>query len=130
MRLSPRDPLIGFWHAMLGDAELNLGHFDASIDQYHKAIDVGFRAFIPYANLAAVYALEGKMEETKAPLGEARRLNPGYTVKWAIAHAPNIPPKFEGLRKAGLQMRRDRVDPPNRAFRRKIAPPLRELGLR
>ena len=29
----------------LGDAELGLGHFDAAIDEYHKAIDVGYRAF-------------------------------------------------------------------------------------
>ena len=68
--------------------------------QWH--IDVGFRTFIPYANLAAVYALEGKMEEAKAPFAEARRLNPSWTVKWAIAHAPNIPVLFEGLRKAGV----------------------------
>ena len=101
-RLSPRDPWIGLWHVNLGDAELNLGHFDASIAEYQKAIDVGFRTFIPYANLAAVYALEGKMEEAKAPFAEARRLNPSWTVKWAIAHAPNIPVLFEGLRKAGL----------------------------
>jgi adenylate cyclase len=102
MRLSPRDPGIGVWHVLLGDAELNLGHFDASIDENHKAIDVGFRTYVPYADLAAVYALEGKMEEAKAALAEARRLNPGLTVKWVIAHAPNTPALFEGLRKAGL----------------------------
>jgi hypothetical protein len=42
------------------------------------------------------------MEEAKAALAEARRLNPGLTVKWVIAHAPNTPALFEGLRKAGL----------------------------
>jgi hypothetical protein len=35
-------------------------------------------------------------------LTEARRLNPSLTVKWAIAHSPNLPKAFEGMRKAGL----------------------------
>ena len=42
------------------------------------------------------------MDEAKPALAEARRLNPNLTVKWAIAHSPNLPKQFEGLRKAGL----------------------------
>ena len=42
------------------------------------------------------------MDEAKPPLAEARRLNPNLTVKWKIAHSPNLPKQFEGLRKAGL----------------------------
>ena len=102
MRLSPRDPFIGLFHVQMGDAELGLGHFDAAIDEYHKATDAGFRPFFAYSNLAAAYALEGKMDEAKAALAEAFRLNPKLTVKWMIAHTPNLPPVFEGLRKAGL----------------------------
>ena len=102
MRLSPRDPEIGFRHNQLGNIEPNLGHFDAAIDEYHRAIDAGFRTFIPYVDLAAAYALEGKMEEGKLPLAEARRLNPKLTVKWLMAHAPNLPILFDGLRRAGL----------------------------
>jgi adenylate cyclase len=102
MRLSPRDPLIGLFHLQLGDAELGLGHFDAAIDEYHKAADSGFRSFVAYSNLAAAYALEGKIDEAQSALSEARRLNPKLTVKWMIAHTPNLPPVFEGLRKAGL----------------------------
>ena len=52
--------------------------------------------------LAAAYALEGKMDEAKSALAEARRLNPNLTVKWFIAHSPNVPKAIEGLRKAGL----------------------------
>ena len=102
MRLSPRDPFIGLFHVQLGDAELGLGHFDAAIDEYHKATDTGYRPFFAYSNLAAAYALEGKMDEAKTALAEARRLNPKLTVKWMIAHTPNLLPVFEGLRKAGL----------------------------
>jgi adenylate cyclase len=102
MRLSPRDPRIGVFHMVSGDAELGLGHFDAAIDEYRNATDSGFRPFTAYTNLAAAYALKGKMDEAKTALAEARRLNPKLTVKWMIAHTPNLPPVFEGLRKAGL----------------------------
>jgi adenylate cyclase len=102
MRLSPRDPVIGMFHVILGDAELGLGHFDAAIDEYHNAIDASYRVFFAYSNLAAAYALEGKMDEAKTALAEARRIFPNLTVKWMIAHTPNLPPVFQGLRKAGL----------------------------
>ena len=102
MRLSPRDPLIGLFHVFAGEAEISLGHFDAAIDEYHKAIDSGFRPFFAYADLAAAYAHAGRMEEAKTALAEARRLNPNLTVKWMIEHTSNLPAVFDGLRKAGL----------------------------
>ena len=102
IRLSPRDPRIGLWLVTLGDAELGLGHVDAAVDEYHKAIDAGWRAYQPYRGLAAAYALGGKMEEATSALAEARRLNPQLTLKWEQTHSVNIPPLLEGLRKAGL----------------------------
>ena len=42
------------------------------------------------------------MEEAQTALAEARRLNPQLTVAWLTAHAPDVPPLFDGLRKAGL----------------------------
>ena len=83
----------------VANPELEQGHYDASIDELHKAIETGYRSYIPYANLAAAYALQGKMDEAKSSLAEARRINPSLTVKWAIAHSPKA---FEGMRKAGL----------------------------
>ena len=76
MRLSPRDPFIGLFHVQLADAELGLGHFDAAIDEYRNATDVGYRAFPAYSNLAAAYALEGKMDEAKTALAEGRNQLP------------------------------------------------------
>jgi adenylate cyclase len=102
MRLSPRDPGSGFWHVQLGDVALNAGQLDLAIDEYHRAIDLGFRTFIPYGNLAAVHALQGKEDQSKAELAEALRLKPDLTMKWFVAHAPNLPKLFEGYRKAGL----------------------------
>jgi adenylate cyclase len=102
MRLSPRDPGSGFWHVQLGDVAVNAGQLDLAIDEYHRAIDLGFRTFIPYGNLAAVHALQGKEDQSKAELAEALRLKPDLTMKWFVAHAPNLPKLFEGYRKAGL----------------------------
>ena len=102
MRLSPRDPEMPSRLISLGMAEIGLGHFDAAIDQFQKAIDAGAHYFVPYVNLAAAYELEGKTEEAETALAEARRLNPQLTVKWLIDHAPNLPQLFEGVRKAGL----------------------------
>jgi tetratricopeptide (TPR) repeat protein len=94
--------MIGIFRVELGDAEINLGHFDAAIDEYRKAIDSGFRTFFSYANLSAAYAHAGRIDEAKAALAEARRLNPKLTVKWMKEHTPNLPAVFDGLRKAGL----------------------------
>jgi TolB-like protein/Flp pilus assembly protein TadD len=102
MRLSPRDPDLPFLHVAVGNAELGLGHFEAAIDEYHNALDLGARTFFVYTNLAAAYALAGKMDEAKAALSEARRLNPAITIKWMIEHTTNNPAVFDGLRKAGL----------------------------
>ena len=72
------------------------------VDESLKAIDLGYVTFVVYRNLAAAYGLEGKIEEAKAAVADARRLNPKLTVKLVIAHAINIPALIDGLRKAGL----------------------------
>jgi tetratricopeptide (TPR) repeat protein len=102
MRLSPRDLRMGNWHNQIGIAELEQGHFDATIDEFHKAVDAGYRAYLVYGNLAAAFAFDGKMDEAGPALAEARRLNPKFAIKYEMALAPNLPHMFEGLRKAGL----------------------------
>jgi adenylate cyclase len=102
MRLSPRDPRIGQWHNLMAGAELGLGHFDAAIDEANKAIDAGWRSFYSYQNLAAALALKGDIGQAKAPLAEARRLNPKLSVKWLVGNEPFLQPAFDALRKAGL----------------------------
>jgi adenylate cyclase len=102
MRLSPRDPNIGAWHDFKSEAELGLGHFDAAIEEANKAIDAGYRVFLPYTLLTVAYALKGNPEEAKAALAEARRLNPNLTVKLMHERYPDFPWVSEALRKAGL----------------------------
>ena len=102
MRLSPRDPALSQWHNFMADAEIGLGHFDSAIDESSKAIDGGYRVFYSYLNLAVAHAFKGEMDEAKAALTEARRLNPKLSVKWLTERKPVLQPAFDGLRKAGL----------------------------
>jgi tetratricopeptide (TPR) repeat protein len=80
IKLSPRDPLLGFATKYLGDAELGLRQFDAAIPDYHRAIDLGMKNMWPYASLAAASALAGKMDDAKTALAEALRLEPKLTI--------------------------------------------------
>ena len=41
MRAGPRGPEFGIFHLIVGDAEISLGHVDAAIDEYRKAIGLG-----------------------------------------------------------------------------------------
>ncbi len=102
IRLSPRDPEIDWWYLILGEAELGLRNLDATIDEAQKAIGAGDRTSASYLELAAANALSGKMDEAKAALAQARRINPDLTVKWMIERWPNMPAMFDALRNAGL----------------------------
>jgi tetratricopeptide (TPR) repeat protein len=100
IRLSPRDPQVGLRHVIVGDAEVGLRRLDAAIEEYRKAIDVGYRNRV--VNMAGAYALQGKMEEAKSVLAEALRANPKLTLKMLTDRSLVPPALAEGLRKAGL----------------------------
>ena len=102
MRLSPRDPALSQWHNFLADAEIGLGNLNAAIEEANEAIDGGYRVFYAYLNLAAAHALKGDMEEARAALAEARRINPKLSIKWLTERKPVLQPAFDALRKAGL----------------------------
>jgi len=105
MRLSPLDPRMGAFQDKMAWAELGLGHFDAAIEESSRAIDVGSKAWFTYLCLATAHGLKGDIEDAKAPLAEARRLNPKLSVKWMTGTKlfPNYSqPWYDALRKAGL----------------------------
>ena len=102
MQLSPRDPAMGMSRTILAGAQMGLGQYDDAIDQLHQAIDSGYRSSYPYNQLAAAYALEGKMDEAKAALAEALKFSPDLSLK--MLEQNNVfPIAIEGLRKAGLK---------------------------
>jgi adenylate cyclase len=102
--LSPRDPIGGLWHSVLGIDEACLNRLDAAIGEFKQAIDAGYRTFFPYAFLAAVEAAKGNDAEAKVALAEARRINPQLTIKWFAEHTPGMTLTVfvDGWRKAGL----------------------------
>ena len=103
IRLSPRDSFMPLFHTLLGDTEIGAGRPEAAIVEYQKARDAGDHTYWVYANLAAAYALLGKMDEAKPLVAETLRVNPNFTVKWFQNHtAYVIPKRDEGLRKAGF----------------------------
>jgi hypothetical protein len=66
----------------------------------HKAIEFGYHTRVP--DLAAAYALQGKMEEARSALNEALHADPTLTVRSIEDRFPLPQAVIEGLRKAGL----------------------------
>ena len=100
--LSPRDPLMPLLQTQLGDIEIGSGRPESAIVEYKKSLDAGDHTYWNYANLAASYALLGKIDEAKPYMAETLRVNPSFTIKWFREHAEDIPKRTEGLRKAGF----------------------------
>jgi predicted Zn-dependent protease len=103
VRLSPRDPLMSIVKTMFGDIEIGEGRPEDAIVEYKKSLDAGDHTYWNYANVAAAYALLGKMDEAKPYVAETLRVNPSFTIKWFREHAEDIPKRTEGLRKAGFK---------------------------
>jgi adenylate cyclase len=103
MRLSPHDPRMATMITSLGDIEIGSGRPESALVEYKKAFDAGDHHYWIYANLAASYALLGKMDEAKPFVAETLRVNPSFTIKWFREHVPyDLPTRDEGLRKAGF----------------------------
>ena len=101
MRLSPRDPRMGFWHDLMAEAELGLGHFDAAIEEDNKAIDAGYKTFWPYLNFATAHVLKGEMDDAKTAVAEALRINPKLSIK-SLRERGFRAQLIDAVRKAGL----------------------------
>ena len=114
IRLSPRDPQLGYWYVQIGLTLLLQSRTDEAIIWLEKARNAtpaysGIRGW-----LASAYALKGESELAAAELAEARRLSAdgrfsSIASLKAVGHlgVPKIRALFEatyfaGLRKAGL----------------------------
>jgi TolB-like protein/DNA-binding winged helix-turn-helix (wHTH) protein len=116
IRLSPRDPAIGFFYGAIGFVHLLQSHTDEAILWLEKARSA--LPGVPHAYLAAAYALKGETERAAAELAEARRLSGDgrySSITRAKAYGPiagywGVPKVralvettyFAGLRKAGM----------------------------
>jgi adenylate cyclase len=114
IRLSPRDPTIGFRYQMIGTARLLQSHTEEAIVSLEKG-----RSAMPagpqlHALLAAAYGLEGETERAAAELTETRRLDPhghyssfarlgyGFLEVPKMIRSLNETTYLAGLRKAGM----------------------------
>jgi tetratricopeptide (TPR) repeat protein len=117
IRLSPRDPRIGFRYARIGLVHLLLSRTEDAIRWLEKAVSCELEYAPGHAWLASAYALEGEIERAAVELAQARsrvandlyssfaRLR-GIGTLWSAA-APKIRALYEatylaGLRKAGM----------------------------
>jgi tetratricopeptide (TPR) repeat protein len=116
IRLSPRDPVIGWFYYLIGTVHLLQSHIDEAILWLEKARSATPTAPLPRSRLASAYALKGETERATAELAEARRLDGGDLFS-SIAHLRahsgawwGVPKTralyeatyFTGLRKAGM----------------------------
>ena len=102
MPRSARDPLSGIWYGYLGIAEFCRGRLDAAIEQFKRAVSLGYPTYFAYSMLAGAEAARGNAAEAKSALAEARRLNPQLTIKFFAETMPALPIVIDGLRKAGV----------------------------
>jgi adenylate cyclase len=116
IRLSPRDPGIGWYYYLIGTVHLLQSHTDEAIVWLEKASSAMPTLPLPRSRLASAYALRGETERAAAELAEARGLDGGDLFS-SIARLKTFPgawfgvPKtralyeatyFAGLRKAGM----------------------------
>jgi adenylate cyclase len=113
IRLSPREPTIGFWYLTIGAVHLLQSRIDEAIVWLEKARNAIPAVPTVRSCLASAYALKGETERAAAELTETRRLAADARYS-SIAHlraqyfeAPKVRALFEatyfaGLRKAGI----------------------------
>ena len=100
--LSPRDPTLGFWLYIRGNALVDLRRYDEAIAAELQAIDAHFSGWPAYLTLALAYGIKGDSDRSKAALAAARKINPTLSIK-SLRDTTDLPaPYYEGLRKVGL----------------------------
>jgi adenylate cyclase len=114
IRLSPRDPRIGWWYFLIGTVHVLQSRADDAILWLEKARNHIPAHSIIHADLASAYALNGEIERAAAELTEARGLSSDdrySSLARLRARRVHLEPKiralFEathdvGLRKAGM----------------------------
>jgi TolB-like protein/DNA-binding winged helix-turn-helix (wHTH) protein/tetratricopeptide (TPR) repeat protein len=113
IRLSPRDPNIGYRYLLIGTVHLLQSRTDEAIVWLEKGRGSMPAVPVLHRGLAAAYALRGESERAAAELAEARRLNGDLysSIAQVKAGGSRVVPKiralyeatyFAGLRKARM----------------------------
>jgi adenylate cyclase len=106
MRLSPKDPLLGYWYVMAADVEMELGQNQAALEWLAQAVKVSPGNPRMHVFLAAQCASVGDKDCASRHASEARRLSPQLSTErllesFAGRARSRIGTKFlDGLRRA------------------------------
>jgi TolB-like protein/Flp pilus assembly protein TadD len=103
MRLNPLPP--PFYYLNFGSCYRQLGRFEEAITMFKKSIQLTPNNALAHQGLACTCALAGREEEAKAAAAELLRINPKFTVEYALKTSPYKDKEqiTRGLRKAGLK---------------------------
>jgi len=110
IRLSPRDPVLDRFYALLGIADLFLGRIESALDRLRTSVEMNPQLAMTHFFQAAAAALSGRAEEAKAAREAGLQLDPNFTVArfrnerrsqnaTFLAQRERI---YEGLRLAGV----------------------------
>lgn len=106
LRLDPKGP--AFYFLFLGNNYRCLERYEEAIAYMNKAIDRQPDYFIPHLQLAAIYALTGRKEESQTEAAVVLNLLPDFSVEKSLKSLPYKDQVckerlIEGARKAGLK---------------------------
>ena len=103
MRLNPLPP--AFYYLHVGTCYRLLGRFEDAIAMFKKSIQLAPNSALAYRGLACTYGQMGREAEAKAAAAELLRINPKFTVEYALKTSPfkDTDQIEQGLRKAGLK---------------------------
>jgi class 3 adenylate cyclase/TolB-like protein len=76
IRLSPLDPFVDLWYRDLGDAYLLLGKDEEAVHWLEKAVATNDKVWTYHKELAAAYALTGRLDAAHKELEAVARLAP------------------------------------------------------
>ena len=80
-RLSPNDPMAWDMLHYKASAYIRLNEFDLAIETFENVCEYPTVQFVPPATLAALYVMQGREEEGRRALAQARKLEPSLTVE-------------------------------------------------
>ena len=106
MRMSPRDPLNGFFSSGVGAAHYFAGRYSEAVKWARRAVELRPGILGGHRVLCAALAQAGQIKEAKAAMNTLRQLHPDVSLAWIKRWVPYTPGPMkhflEGLRKAGL----------------------------
>ena len=107
LRMSPRDPLNGFFLAGLSAAHYLAGRYSDAVDWARQAVQLRPGILGGHRILCASLAQAGLSDEAHAAMSRLRQLHPDISVAWIKQSVPYTATPMahflDGLRKAGLE---------------------------